>query len=94
METERLAICQPGSIPIRSRPGSNAYPRMPDWGLDLKKNLLPPLREKFVLDIPFHRTAKKASGSYQPPSLSDFLSPVRGEGEQKFDRFVNFVAAW
>jgi hypothetical protein len=32
---------------------------MPDWGLDLKKNLLPPLREKFVLDIPFHRTAER-----------------------------------
>jgi hypothetical protein len=31
---------------------------MPSGRLDSKKNLLPPLREKFVLDIPFHRTAE------------------------------------
>jgi hypothetical protein len=30
--------------------------------------------------------------SYRIPSPSDSLSPRRGEGEQKFDRFVNFVA--
>jgi hypothetical protein len=58
METERLDISQLGSTPIRSRLGSSAFPQMPSRGLDLKKNLLPPLREKFVLDIPFHRTAE------------------------------------
>jgi hypothetical protein len=30
---------------------------MPGRRLDLKK-ILPPLREKFVLDIPFHRTTE------------------------------------
>jgi hypothetical protein len=41
---------------------------MPSGRLDSKKNLLPPLREKFVLDIPFHRTAERF---VVPPSGGD-----------------------
>jgi len=36
------------------------------------------------------QTAER-SGFYRGPSPSDSLSPLRGEREQKFDRFVNFV---
>jgi hypothetical protein len=53
MERGRFANSRSGSIPVRSRLGSRAFPRMPSGRLDSKKNLLPPLREKFVLDIPF-----------------------------------------
>ncbi|MGH9958869.1 MAG: hypothetical protein ACREBC_17375 [Pyrinomonadaceae bacterium] len=59
METQRLEISPAGidsnSIAVRKQ----RFPQMPSRGLDLKKNLLPPLREKFVLDIPFHRTAEE-----------------------------------
>jgi hypothetical protein len=58
METERLDISQLGSTPISIVARKQFFPQMPSRGLDLKKNLLPPLREKFVLDIPFHRTAR------------------------------------
>ena len=36
---------------------------MEDRGLDLNKNLLPPPREKFVLDIPFLRTVETKAGA-------------------------------
>jgi hypothetical protein len=58
---------------------------MPSGRLDSKKNLLPPLREKFVLDIPFHRTAERF---VVPPSGGAGLSR-----DYKLDRIVNFVAA-
>jgi hypothetical protein len=58
MEMDRIAISQSVSIPVRSRPGKQRFPSDVKWGLDSKKNLLPLLREKFVLDIPFHRTAE------------------------------------
>jgi hypothetical protein len=54
---------------------------MPSGRLDSKKNLLPPLREKFVLDIPFHRTAEgRVSVGCRPLTRAlATLSPQTGE---------------
>jgi hypothetical protein len=58
MEMERIAIFPSGidSSSITAR--KQRFPSDVKWGLDSKKNLLPPLRENFVLDIPFHRTLR------------------------------------
>jgi hypothetical protein len=84
MEMERIAISQWVSIPITAR--EQRFPSDVKWGLDSKKNLLPPLREKFVLDIPFHRTAEGGaaplvldpSPGLRPPSPIERGLGVRG----------------
>ena len=54
----------------------------------LKERTGPGWRQQVCSERP--QTAER-SGFYRGPSPSDSLSPLRGEREQKFDRFVNFV---